>query len=195
MKNIIILIILIAFNLSSCKIKQKVVVKKTASKTFTSKPELKISYNNAIVNDSINISEATKNYLENIEVSKATSIIDYAKQFSGVRYQFGGHSFDGIDCSGLMYESFKSVDIFLPRISRDMAKLGEGITVNEAQEGDLLFFKTMNRRNSISHVGLVISNKNGDVEFIHSTTKAGVIVSKLSENYWNNAFVEARRIL
>ncbi|HBY68241.1 MAG TPA: NlpC/P60 family protein, partial [Flavobacteriaceae bacterium] len=31
--------------------------------------------------------------------------------------------------------------------------------------------------------------------FIHSTTSRGVIVSSLDENYWNNAFVEVRRVI
>jgi cell wall-associated NlpC family hydrolase len=100
-----------------------------------------------------------------------------------------------MDCSGLVFESFRAFDIILPRISRDMAKQGEKISLKNTQEGDLLFFRTMNRRNDISHVGLVVTTENGDIEFIHSTTSAGVIVSKLSESYWDKAFVEARRVL
>ncbi|HMQ45245.1 MAG TPA: C40 family peptidase, partial [Mariniflexile sp.] len=120
---------------------------------------------------------------------------DYAQQFNGVKYKFGGTTQAGIDCSGLVFESFRAFDIILPRSSRDMAKQGEKITLENAQVGDLLFFKTMNRRNDISHVGLVVAAENGDIKFIHSTTQAGVIVSDLSEKYWDNAFVEARRIL
>lgn len=194
MKNIIILI-LIAFTFSSCKTTQRIVVKKSISKKLSPKPETEVSFDTNLINKNVNISDETTHYLATAEVNKVNSIIDYAKQFSGVKYMFGGNSFDGIDCSGLVFESFKTVDIFLPRISRDMAKQGEKITLTDTQEGDLLFFKTVSRRNSISHVGLVVSNQNGNVEFIHSTTRAGVIVSKLSENYWSNAFVEARRIL
>lgn len=194
MKNIIILI-LIAFTFSSCKTTQRIVVKKSTSKKLSPKPETEVSFDTNLINKNVNISDETTHYLATAEVNKVNSIIDYAKQFSGVKYMFGGNSFDGIDCSGLVFESFKTVDIFLPRISRDMAKQGEKITLTDTQEGDLLFFKTVSRRNSISHVGLVVSNQNGNVEFIHSTTRAGVIVSKLSENYWSNAFVEARRIL
>lgn len=194
MKNTLILI-LIAFTFSSCKTSQRVIVKKSVSKKFVANTETAVSFNKTIVNDDTNISDATNNYITSKELSKANNVIDYAKQFSGVKYKFGGNSYDGIDCSGLVFESFKTVDIYLPRISRDMAKQGEKITLDDTQEGDLLFFKTINRRNSISHVGLVVSNQNGAVEFIHSTSSAGVIVSKLSENYWNNAFVEARRVL
>ena len=100
-----------------------------------------------------------------------------------------------MDCSGLVFESFRAFDIILPRSSRDMAKQGDKITLDDTKKGDLLFFKTLNRRNDISHVGLVVTSENGTIEFIHSTTQAGVIISKLSEKYWDNAFVEARRIL
>ena len=141
----------------------------------------------------IDINNESENNIKN--KSKAISIIDYAKQFNGVKYMFGGATKDGMDCSGLVFESFRAFEIILPRISRDMAKKGDKISLKNTQEGDLLFFRTRNRRNDISHVGLIVTTENGDIEFIHATTSAGVIVSKLSESYWNSAFVEARRIL
>ncbi|CAH8288479.1 cell wall-associated NlpC family hydrolase [Mariniflexile fucanivorans] len=191
-KNITIILLAISLCFTSCKSSKSIVVKKeTSSKTIipnrTSEARV-ITY--AEAEDS-----NTKTDEFNSNNSKAFNIIDYAKQFNGVRYKFGGATRDGMDCSGLVFESFRAFDVILPRISRDMAKQGEKVTLKNTQEGDLLFFKTMNRRNDISHVGLVVTSENGDIEFIHSTTSAGVIVSKLSENYWNNAFVEARRIL
>ncbi len=130
------------------------------------------------------------------KTSKADNIVNYAKQFKGVRYKWGGTTKSGMDCSGLVFESFRAHDIILPRISRDIAKKGHKISLKKAQEGDLLFFKTgKSRRNSINHVGLVIQSKTGDITFIHATTSRGVIVSKLSENYWKSAFIEVRRIL
>lgn len=194
MRHILVLI-LIALTFSSCKTSQRIVVKKSVSKQLTPQPETEIGFNQTHSNENLDFLNESNNYFATKELTKVSSVLDYAKQFSGVKYRFGGNSHEGIDCSGLVFESFKNVDVFLPRISRDMAKQGEQITLDDTKEGDLLFFKTMNRRNTISHVGLVVSTENGDVEFIHSTTRAGVIVSKLSENYWNNAFVEARRIL
>ena len=130
------------------------------------------------------------------KVSKANNIVGYSKQFKGVRYKWGGTTKSGMDCSGLVFESFRAYGILLPRVSRDMAKKGAKISLKKAQEGDLLFFKTSkNRSHRINHVGLVIKSKAGDIIFIHVTTRKGVIVSKLSENYWKSAFVEARRVL
>lgn len=130
------------------------------------------------------------------ETVLAFNIIDYAKQFSGVRYKYGGTTKSGMDCSGLVFESFKAYDILLPRSSRDMATKGVKIKIEDVKEGDLLFFHTNpKKRNTISHVGLVVTSRTGLVEFIHSTTQAGVIVSSLAERYWFTSFVEARRIL
>ena len=127
--------------------------------------------------------------------NKVFNIINFAKQFEGVKYRFGGTTKAGMDCSGLVYETFKAFDISLPRISRDMAKQGEKIFINDIKEGDLLFFKTSKKRNIISHVGLVVTALPGNIEFIHSTINQGVIISSLAERYWYYSFAEARRIL
>ncbi|HLS31451.1 MAG TPA: C40 family peptidase [Flavobacteriaceae bacterium] len=125
----------------------------------------------------------------------ATRVVNYAKSYMGTKYQYGGMSEKGMDCSGLIYLSFLNAgDIFLPRSSREIAKQGKRIKLNEVREGDLVFFKT-NSRNVINHLGLVVKNRNGNVEFIHSSTKKGVMISRLKEAYWQKSFVEARRIL
>lgn len=127
--------------------------------------------------------------------NKAESIVSYAKTFTGTCYKFGGTSQKGMDCSGLVYVSFKKEQITLPRVSRDMAKKGKLIPVSEAKKGDLLFFKTNKNRSVINHVGLVVDSKNGEVYFIHATTSKGVIISSLHEKYWKRAFIEARKVI
>ncbi|MBT8272469.1 MAG: C40 family peptidase [Bacteroidia bacterium] len=134
-------------------------------------------------------------HAKTLKHSIAKAVIGNAMEFKGVRYKFGGTDRKGMDCSGLVYVSFKKENIELPRISRDMAKKGSSISLNKVNEGDLLFFKTSKKRSLINHVGLVTKAKKGEIEFIHSTTSKGVISSSLSETYWNKAFVEARRIL
>jgi len=127
--------------------------------------------------------------------SKTEGIVNYAQQFQGVRYKFGGTTEKGMDCSGLVFESYRAYNVLLPRISRDMAKHGEKIPLRQVEKGDLLFFKTGNRRNDINHVGLVVSAEQGIIRFIHATSSAGVIVSSINEAYWEKTFEEARRIL
>ena len=123
------------------------------------------------------------------------NVINNAKDFDGVHYKYGGTTKAGMDCSGLVYTAFKKEHINLPRISRDMAKSGLRVSLENVQEGDLLFFQTNKKRKAINHVGLVITSRTGNIEFIHATTSKGVIVSSLAERYWYYSFKEARRVL
>lgn len=190
-KILLILSILAAF--SSCKSSKKTSKQPTAIVNRTHKNVTEINNkNNPSVNTDTSISAS------NVKTSGATmafDIIDFAKQFDGVRYKYGGTTKTGMDCSGLVFTAFKASNILLPRSSRDMAKEGVSIKLEDVVEGDLLFFKTNGRNNSINHVGLVITSRTGLIEFIHATTQRGVLVSSLAERYWNNSFIEARRVL
>lgn len=127
--------------------------------------------------------------------SSSNQIIKFAKTYRGTPYRFGGTTNKGMDCSGLVYTSFKSQNIYLPRVSRDMAREGQQINIQQTKPGDLLFFKTNRSRNSINHVGIVVDVNGDDIQFIHSSTTKGVIISSIKESYWQRAFTEARRIL
>lgn len=129
------------------------------------------------------------------ESKKSSDIIKTAMDYNGTPYRYGGTTKRGMDCSGLVYVSFKEHGIPLERVSAEMAKQGEKIKLKEVEKGDLLFFTTSKNRRRINHVGLVVSARGGDIQFIHSTTSRGVLVSSLSEGYWNYAFNQARRIL
>lgn len=176
----------------SCKSKK---ISKTG-KSLTALTVNKVNDSIAAINTT-NFEEepTTESEFSSESSNKVFDIIDFAKQFEGVKYKFGGTTKAGMDCSGLVYETFKAFDISLPRISRDMAKQGDKIFLDDIKEGDLLFFKTTKKRNIISHVGLVVTALPGNIEFIHSTTNQGVIISSLAERYWYYSFAEARRIL
>ena len=126
---------------------------------------------------------------------KAENIVTYAEQFIGVRYKYGGITKKGMDCSGLIYVSYKNENINLPRISRDMATKGISISLKDVKKGDLLFFQTNKNKRVINHVGLVTESIDYNIKFIHSTSSKGVITSSLSESYWQSSFKEARRFL
>ncbi|MCI2228992.1 C40 family peptidase [Polaribacter sp. MSW13] len=127
--------------------------------------------------------------------SKVDKIVANAIKYKGVRYKYGGTTTKGMDCSGVLYVAFGKENVQLPRVSKEMAKKGSKISLSKAKKGNLLFFKTNKNSNRINHVGLIVSVKNGEIHFIHSTTSRGVIVSSLSENYWKKAFIKATKVL
>lgn len=169
MRQLLLILILLVGCFTSCKSSKRAITKSVATGVIT-KP--KATY------------------------AIADSIIKYSKAFKGTKYKYGGTDREGLDCSGLIYLAFKSENIFIPRVSYIMAKEGKSISLREdIIKGDLLFFKTTKNTKYINHVGLVVESKRDTITFIHSTTSKGVITSTLSESYWNNAFIEARRIL
>jgi len=137
----------------------------------------------------------TANRPAKIATVTAAKIIDYAQQFEGVRYKYGGTTKKGMDCSGLIYKSFTENNIAIPRISSDMAKTGDWIDIKVVEPGDLVFFATKKNSRRVNHVGLVTKVRGDDFEFIHSTTSRGVITSSIKERYWYLAYVQARRLL
>ncbi|KJR41919.1 NLP/P60 protein [Candidatus Magnetoovum chiemensis] len=110
------------------------------------------------------------------------------QEWKGTRYRNGGLDKRGIDCSGLVYITFKyRFGIVLPRTTEDMVKLGINIDLEECRPGDLIFFKTglFDR-----HVGVYIE----DGQFLHASTSQGVIISKLYNPYWSKTYWTAKRI-
>lgn len=164
------------------------IIGKSASKTKSAK-KVRPLKNNRLAD--LDMDEESKKESPK-EIKK--EIIDFAKTFQGTKYKFGGMTEAGMDCSGLVCVAFEKENISLPRISRDMATKGVLISYKDIEEGDLVFFKT-SRKNVITHVGLVVESKRGEVKFIHSTTSAGVIISSMAEAYWKKAFVEVRRVI
>ena len=86
--------------------------------------------------------------------SIVNAIIDYAKQFDGVRYKYGGTTKHGMDCSGLVTTAFKSEHILLPRSTEDLVNTGNWIDLEDVQKGDLLFFATKkNKPKRLADIG------------------------------------------
>ena len=123
-----------------------------------------------------------------------TNLIETATDNIGVRYKAGGTTRNGFDCSGLVFTTFESQNIKLPRSSYDQAKIGKIIKFDDAKKGDLIFFKT-NKSNQINHVGLITEANSSEIKFVHSSTSKGVIISSTKEAYYKNSFVQVNRII
>lgn len=121
-------------------------------------------------------------------------LINNAIDNLGTRYQSGGSSKEGFDCSGLIFYTFKKFDIILPRSSIDMAKIGRVLERNEVKKGDLIFFKT-NGKYYINHVGMVVEVNDEEIIFVHSSTSKGVIYSSTKENYYSKNFAQVNRVI
>lgn len=132
-------------------------------------------------------SKRENRYIVNQVIEKATDNI-------GVRYKAGGTTRNGFDCSGLVFVTFESENIKLPRSSYDQANVGKIIKFNDAQKGDLIFFKT-NRSKQINHVGLIVEVNSNEIKFVHSSTTKGVIISSTKEAYYQNSYVQINRVI
>ncbi|MBS7252916.1 C40 family peptidase [Flavobacterium branchiicola] len=121
-------------------------------------------------------------------------LIETATDNIGVRYKAGGTTKSGYDCSGLVYTTFESENIKLPRSSFEQAKIGVVIPTKDAQKGDLIFFKT-NKSKQINHVGLITEVSSNEIKFVHSSTSKGVIISSTKEPYYQNSFAQINRII
>ncbi|WP_149205635.1 C40 family peptidase [Flavobacterium johnsoniae] len=126
--------------------------------------------------------------------SLVKNLIDTATDNIGVKYKAGGTTKSGFDCSGLVYTTFESENIKLPRSSFEQAKMGKVIPLNDAKRGDLIFFKT-NKSRQINHVGLITEVNSDEIKFVHSSTSKGVIISSTKEPYYKNSFEQVNRVL
>ncbi|MGB7785854.1 MAG: C40 family peptidase [Salinimicrobium sp.] len=162
---------------------------------FSAAPEAVVNEEIAGTSEEPEVTEYEEAEVISEEDSPGFDLIATAKDFIGTAYKYGGTSSAGMDCSGLVYSVFLLKDVVLPHSSRAMAQLGEKLSLDKVSPGDLVFFETGRKKNVISHVGMVVELEEDKIFFIHSTTSRGVIISSLDENYWQQHFVMARRIL
>lgn len=149
-----------------------------------------------IVSDAPNSEDKFENKEPNIvrDANFVDQLITKASENIGTRYRYGGTTTGGFDCSGLMCYTFSSYDIKLPRSSIEMASYGSKIDAQNAQKGDLIFFKTRGS-GRINHVGMVVEVLEGEIKFIHSASHGGVIISSTKESYYERNLAQINRVL
>ncbi len=100
-------------------------------------------------------------------------IVDFAKQFLGCRYRYGGSDpRTGVDCSGFVrYVMQNAAGIAMLRSSGTQATQGRAIGADQMRPGDLVFYS---QGGGINHVAIYA----GDGQIVHASTyKTGVKMS------------------
>ena len=125
------------------------------------------------------------------------AVVAFAETLIGTRYLYASTDpVQGFDCSGFITYVFTHFGIKVPRSSIDFTNVGKEVAVADAKRGDIILFTgTDSTERFVGHMGIVVSSKNGELQFIHSTSgKAnGVTVSPL-KGYYMGRFVKVIRI-
>lgn len=112
------------------------------------------------------------------------ALVNEAYTWLGTRYEYGGHSKSGTDCSGLVMEVFLRVlNLKLPRASYQQQAFCKVIERGQLSPGDLVFFSGQ-PGGGVSHVGIYV----GDNQMIHASASKGVMVSNIFEKYFVNHY-------
>ena len=123
--------------------------------------------------------------------ASGSSIVSIAQQYLGVPYVYGGSSASGFDCSGFTMYVFAQAGIKLPHGATSQLSYGTEVSRSDLQPGDLVFFQDYGY--TASHVGIYI----GGDQFIHASSSYYnghcVVITSLSETYYNNHYLTARR--
>lgn len=111
-----------------------------------------------------------------------TDIANYALQFIGNPYVYGGNSLtNGIDCSGFVQQVYAHFGYSLPRTSDSQAGCGIAVSASELQPGDLVCYS--------GHIAIYIGNG----KIVHaSSRKTGI---KISNNIFYRTIIGFRRIV
>lgn len=117
------------------------------------------------------------------------SLMTAYNEWKGTKYQWGGDSKSGIDCSALTRRVYRTVfnGFELPRVSIDQVKKGKVVSQESLKPGDILFFRP---RNSVNHTAVYLGNS----LFINASSSQGVVLSSLENSYWNKYFKYGVRI-
>ena len=126
-----------------------------------------------------------------VEEVSDMQLINFIESWYGTRYRYGGSDKSGIDCSAFAQTLQSAIyNVKLPRTSSEQYTQSSRVKKDDLRQGDLVFFATMGRKKSVSHVGIYLCNN----KFVHASTSGGVIIDDLTSNYYSSHFVGAGRM-
>lgn len=127
------------------------------------------------------------------ENSNGQEIVEYAKQYLGCPYVYGGSGDKSFDCSGFTMYVYKKFGYTLSHSAIAQSKVGTYVAKEDLQAGDLVFFLDYETMDGIGHCGIYIGNG----EFIHASSGSGycVKISNLLTGSYNTRYATARRLI
>jgi cell wall-associated NlpC family hydrolase len=143
------------------------------------------------------VTTTNKNTSYKTTTNKTTDkIIAFTKTLIGTPYKYAGNSpSTGFDCSGFVHYVFAHFNITMPRVSKQFEALSTNIPLQKVQPCDIILFAGQDgNTNNISHVGIIISGINNDIQFIHASTSKGVMISGMN-TYFAPRLVKVVRVL
>ena len=148
----------------------------------------RLSYDRESGSYKLSQGEAHTNQVMQSSTGEAADWMPIIKPWIGTRYKYGAASKSGTDCSGYVMNIYKEkTGVSLPHSSTSMYNMGKKVDKDELKAGDLVFF---GGGSGVDHVGLYLSDGN----FTHASTSKGVMISPLSDPYWQPRYKGARRI-
>ncbi|SEK17638.1 Cell wall-associated hydrolase, NlpC family [Parapedobacter koreensis] len=139
-----------------------------------------------------------KNSLLSVDDWSEQDLISFAKKLLGVKYKYGeANPSRGFDCSGFVHYVFGRFGITLPRSSSAIGKTGQNVPLSDAKAGDIILFTGTNpARRTIGHVGIVLSNNDKALRFIHASSgKAKAVTETALEGSYKNRFMKVIRVI
>ena len=109
----------------------------------------------------------------NASASLRNQIVNYALQFVGNPYVWGGTSLTkGADCSGFTMKVYEHFGISLPHYSGSQAQMGKAVSSSEMRPPDLIFYT--DSRGKLNHVAMYIGNG----QIVHAASRrSGIKIS------------------
>lgn len=121
-------------------------------RVFISKDFVEVSYQ---LKKAVAVKKLSENKAAGV-TSARVSMVEYAKQFLGNRYVWGGTSLtNGTDCSGFTMSIYAHYGYSLPRTSGEQANYTRSVSSGDVRPGDLFFY---GKGGSVSHVAMYIGN-------------------------------------
>lgn len=124
--------------------------------------------------------------------SAEPEVVSFAISKVGSAYRFGAAGPNRFDCSGFTWYVYSQKRKDIGRTTSCQSNAGRRISPSRAVPGDLIFF---GKGRKMQHVGIVVSNENGNLRMVHASSSRGVIVESVSNSaYWSRRIKFAVRL-